>query len=178
MGKPKKKDTGKPSGDRSVKTKGSSSKRKDSFIEAVAKCSEIKNNLNPGLSALRKHSIDVKVSDTKLLKGSVDIDKAVASLRPNDARWDFVVGYDEEAYFIEIHPAGTSNVSEMLKKVDWLKMWLNTVAPDLKKLHKTDIYYWVPSGSVNILPGSVQQKRIAASHLRIIKPVILPPSSP
>lgn len=128
----------------------------------------------PGLAALKSNSHHVKAADTTRLTGSVDIDAALKSLYPHDARWDYVVGYGDEAYFIEVHPASTSNVAEMIKKVNWLKNWLASSAPDLMKLHKQEVYYWVPSGGVGISKGSVQYKRIALSHLQIKKPVTLP----
>lgn len=144
-----------------------------SFKDSVNNCDEIKNALKPGLSALKGNSKDVKAADTKLIEGSVDIDEAVRDKYPEDSRWDYVVGYSNEAFFIEVHPAATSNVDEMVKKVKWLKYWLSSVASDLKTLHKKEIYYWIPSGSVKILPGSVQYRKIAANHLQIMKLLVL-----
>ncbi len=146
---------------------------KKPFIEAVKSCDEIKDALRPGLTALKANSKVVNAVNTKLIDGSVDIDEAVKTIRPNESRWDYVVGYADEAYFIEVHPANTSNVEEMVKKVRWLKNWLATTAPDLKALHKKEVYYWVPSGNVKILKGSVQDRKIAANHLQIKNPVIL-----
>lgn len=42
-------------------------------------------------------------------------------LYPNASRWDYAIGYDQKAWFVEVHPANTSNVKEMLKKVEWLE---------------------------------------------------------
>ena len=145
-----------------------------SFNDAVSKCAEIKDALKPGLSALKGSSKVVRVANTKLIDGSVDIDEAVRDKYPEDSRWDFVVGYANEAFFIEVHPAATSNVDEMVNKVKWLKDWLASSASDLRKLHKKDVYYWVPSGRVSILKGSVQDRKIAANHLMIKNPIILP----
>lgn len=145
-----------------------------SFNDAVGQCTEIKGALKPGLSALKGNSKVVRVADTKLIDGSVDIDEAVRDKYPEDSRWDYVVGYADEAFFIEVHPAATSNVDEMVKKVKWLKVWLSSCASELKKLHKKEVYYWVPSGRVNILPGSVQYRKIAAYRLQIKNPVVIP----
>ncbi len=131
------------------------------------RCPEIKDSFRPGLSALGAHSSDVKAKDTSRLDGSVDIDSAVRKVRPGEARWDYAVGYAEDAYFVEVHPANTKNVDEMVKKVTWLKNWLATVAVDLKKLHKCGTYHWIPSGSVKILKTSKQYKMIAANNLMI-----------
>ena len=147
---------------------------KNKFSSAVVKCDEIKDAFKPGLSALKSNSVFVKADDTNLIQGSVDIDAAVKDLYPEDPRWDYVIGYAEEAVFVEIHPAATSNVDEMVKKVKWLKNWLRSAAADLNELHTTEIYYWIPSGGVSILKGSVQARRIALNHLCIKKIVNLP----
>lgn len=69
-----------------------------SFKDSVNNCDEIKNALKPGLSALKGNSKDVKAADTKLIEGSVDIDEAVRDKYPEDSRWDYVVGYSNEAF--------------------------------------------------------------------------------
>lgn len=143
------------------------------FVAAVDRCGELKGYLRPGLSALGSSSVAVKAADTKLIDGSVDIDKAVKSMRPSEPRWDYVVGYSDEAFFMEVHPADTKNIDEMLKKVTWLKDWLPTVAPDLKSLHKNGIYYWIPSGRVRILRTSSQFRKIASNGLLITKQIDL-----
>ena len=143
------------------------------FKDAMGNCREITGALKAGLSAMKTNSKSVHVADTKLIDGSVDIDEAVKSMRPDESRWDYVVGYSNEAFFLEVHPADTKNVDEMVKKVKWLKDWLATSATGLRSLHKRNVYYWIPSGRVNILKGSVQYKKIAANHLLIKKPVIL-----
>lgn len=137
------------------------------FQVAVDKCKEITGTTCPGLSAMGGNSILVKLADTLLAMGSVDIDSAVKQLRPDDPRWDYVIGYRKEAFFIEVHPADTSNVQEMIKKVRWLKNWLDSVATDLKNLHKCGCYHWIPSGRMNILRNSTQYRSIAANKLHI-----------
>lgn len=143
------------------------------FQEAVDKCDEIKGSLMPGLSAMGRNSVAVKATDPNKLNGSVDIDAAVKSIRPNEPRWDYAVGYSNQAFFIEVHPADTKNVDEMVKKVKWLKEWLSEVAPELKELHKSGVYHWIPSGRVKILKTSPQYKRIALNKLLIINPLSL-----
>ena len=93
----------------------------DLFKAAVLKCDEIKGALSPELTAMKGNSKVVKVKNSKLINGSIDIDDALRYTYPNDSRWDYVVGYDNEVFFIEVHPAATSNVGEMINKVNWLK---------------------------------------------------------
>ncbi|MDE6192862.1 MAG: hypothetical protein K2M83_02605 [Muribaculaceae bacterium] len=139
------------------------------FKEAVESCPEIKDNLQKGLSAMGANSKAIKATDTKLIDGSVDIDNAVKALYPNDARWDYVIGFANEALFVEVHPADTKNVTEMVEKVKWLKKWLSASAPMLKELHKSGDFFWIPSGRVKISKGSIQFKQIAANNIQIKK---------
>jgi len=139
------------------------------FKDAVSKCDEIRDTYKPGLIALGGNSAVIKVKDTKKLNGSVDIDASVKKSRPQEARWDYTLGYRDNAYFVEVHPADTKNVEEMIKKVIWLKNWLSAVAPDLKKLHKCGVYHWIPSGRVRILKTSPQYKKISSNNLSITK---------
>ncbi len=142
-------------------------KKGNPFQNAVKDCAEIADALKPGLSAMGGYSTLVKLGNTRLINGSVDIDNAVKELYPNDSRWDYIIGYNGNAYFIEIHPADTKNVNEMIKKVDWLKSWLESSATEIKALHKCGVFHWIPSGRVKILKTSMQYKRIAASKLLI-----------
>jgi len=45
----------------------------------------------------------------------------------NDARWDYGIGIQKGkpwTLWVEVYPADTSNVDEVLKKLTWLKDWL------------------------------------------------------
>lgn len=138
------------------------------FAKAVGKCPEINGMLCQGLTAMGKNSTMVKPADPRLLDGSVDIDSAVKSLRPNEPRWDYAIGYAGCAYLIEVHPADTKNIDEMVKKAAWLRQWLETAAPDLKKLHRSGSFHWIPSGRVKILKTSPQYKKIAANNISLV----------
>lgn len=152
-------------------------KHNNKFVAAICRCDEIRDALKPGLTALGNYSVAIRAADTKLIDGSVDIDKAVKRKRPSEPRWDFAVGYSNEASFIEVHPADTKNIDEMLKKVNWLKNWLSNTAPELKSLHKSGIYYWIPSGRVKILRTSNQFRKIASNGLLIARQVDLKATS-
>jgi hypothetical protein len=79
----------------------------------------------------------------------VDIDNAVKQEFSSDNRWDYAVGYDGKTYFIEIHPADTSEVKTILKKLGWLKVFLSEKAPELNKEPKS--FHWVASKGNHIL---------------------------
>lgn len=115
-----------------------------------------------GLQALEsKDAGKVMPQNPRKLSGSVYLDKCLKTTNPHDARWDYVIGYREKAYFVEVHPANTSNVDEVVKKKKWLDVWLKTNALDLKAMMAGTGYYWIASGKVAILPNSPQARKIA-----------------
>lgn len=123
-----------------------------------------------GLQALEsKDAGKVKPQNPRKLSGSVYLDKCLKTTNPHDARWDYVIGYREKAYFVEIHPANTSNVDEVVKKKKWLDVWLKTNALDLKAMMAGTSYYWIASGKVAILPNSPQARKIAKNKLVLCK---------
>lgn len=123
-----------------------------------------------GLQALEsKDAGKVKPQNPRRLSGSVYLDKCLKTTNPHDARWDYVIGYREKAYFVEVHPANTSNVDEVVKKKKWLDVWLKTNALDLKAMMAGTSYYWIASGKVAILPNSPQARKIAKNKLVLCK---------
>ena len=123
-----------------------------------------------GLQALEsKDAGKVKPQNPRKLSGSVYLDKCLKTTNPHDARWDYVIGYREKAYFVEVHPANTSNVDEVVKKKKWLDVWLKTNALDLKAMIAGTGYYWIASGKVAILPNSPQARKIAKNKLVLCK---------
>lgn len=138
-----------------------------SFEEAVKSVPDLSGGYCKGLKAMNADSARIKPMDSKCLSGSVDIDSCTKSKYPDAARWDYAIGYDERAYFVEVHPANTSNIKEMLKKADWLKSWLKNKGEALEKIKKTETLYWVPSGKVAIPKTSPQLRNLAKRHLCI-----------
>lgn len=106
----------------------------NAFRQAVEATAEIADGYCQGLQALRANATTVTAENTLHLEGSVDIDACVHNLYPNDSRWDYAIGYEGKSYFLEVHPANTSNVSEMLNKAKWLKKWLQDKALPLKNI--------------------------------------------
>lgn len=123
-----------------------------------------------GLQALGNNSTKISVSNPRLLNGSVDIDRCVKALYPEDNRWDYAIGYHNVAYFVEIHPAETSAVSTMIAKVTWLKQWLKTQAPLLDRIKSSqNTFQWVPSGRNAIAKNSREAFRLSKSGILITK---------
>ena len=140
------------------------------FQQAVEKTQDIASGYKPGLQAIEKKYRNKISLDSSLLNGSVDIDSQVKALYPESSRWDYVIGYNNMAYFVEIHPASTTEVLTMLNKVSWLEEWLENQAPLLQQIRKDKSLYWIPSGNCKILKGSPQEKKLAQSNLKIVNP--------
>ncbi len=138
------------------------------FKEAVEATAEIKNCYQPGLKALGAYSAKVALTDNSLCNGSVDIDECVRTKYPNSNRWDYCIGYNNKAYFVEVHSANTAEVSTMLNKLQWLKDWLNSKAPELNKIKAPVPFYWVMSGKYAIQPNSPQSRKIAQAGIKPI----------
>lgn len=142
---------------------------KSNFQKAVEGITDIATGYRRGLQALKSSERgSVVATDTRLLDGSVDIDTAVQEKYPNDNRWDYAIGYSGKVCYVEVHPAYTSEVSTVEKKLRWLKGWLKSNAPALYAIPQaTSAFVWVQTGKCGILPGSSQAKRLAALGIKV-----------
>ena len=139
------------------------------FLKAVNSTSSIRDHLKSGLKALRSSDRNRISCDGLRLPGSVDIDTALRDLHPNDARWDYAVGVanprqPDSAAWLEVHPASSLHVDEVLAKLRWLKQWLESGAPELDQLPRR--FCWIATGAVSFDRGSRQAKRMAQAGLR------------
>jgi hypothetical protein len=137
------------------------------FKDAVLATPEVKDCYREGLQALGIHSSKVLLSDTRKAEGSVEIDACVSEKYPQDNRWDYALGYDGEAYFMEVHTANTSQVSTVLRKLQWLKDWLHAEAPEINKIKAKERtpFYWVFSKKFDIDKNSRQYKLLVQKGL-------------
>ncbi|NLE58871.1 MAG: hypothetical protein GX616_10955 [Planctomycetes bacterium] len=139
-----------------------------SFQNDVEQTAGLEHAYQPGKQALRP--ADQKKVDAvapRRLAGSVDIDEALGSLRPNENRWDYVVGWatkekSEFLYWIEVHSAsGTGAVDEILEKLAWLRRWLGGDGNRLSKYERKIV--WIASGKSAFQQNSPQLKRLVAA---------------
>lgn len=137
------------------------------FKDAVERTTDLGGGYCKGLQALKRDSSNVSIGDNEKLLGSVDIDECTKTIYPNEARWDYAIGYDDAAWFLEVHPANTSNVKEMVGKVQWLEEWLLGPGKELSAIRKDKVHYWVPSGKVCVLKNSPQYRSLAKHNLLI-----------
>ena len=122
-----------------------------SFTGAVRSTPEIAKCLKAGLQALGANSSKVRVRVPRDLKGSVDIDTCLTSYCPNAPRWDYVFGYKNHIYYVEVHQGKTSEVENIIKKFNWLKQWRARSATNLENLKNQSSHHWISvSGTASI----------------------------
>ena len=118
-----------------------------SFADVIQSIPEIAQGLKKGLQALGGNSNKIEVRETRSLTGSVDIDTCLTNRYPNAPRWDYVFGYKDQIYYVEIHSAGsTGEVKTVVAKLMWLKQWRKLTAKNLEDLANQSTYHWVSSG--------------------------------
>lgn len=146
-------------------------KAKCAFQIAVENTPDVKNGFCVGLKAVKNSdSNKVDATDPKKIQGSLDIDGQVKKIYPNDNRWDYALSYDDKIYFFEVHPASTSEVDAVIRKLRWLKDWLKNKAPEINNLQKgNQPYMWVQSGSYSILPLGPYTKKLAENGIKVVK---------
>jgi len=78
------------------------------------------------------------------------------------------------ALWIEPHPADTNEVAIFLKKLAWLKDWLQTKATELWKLTQkgSKPYRWLATGGVHIPKNSRQAKQLQAAGISFPREII------
>jgi hypothetical protein len=136
-----------------------------SFVRAVGKTPHLKEHLKPGLTAIRRSDrVRIQCSQPRRLTGSVDLDAALKPVQPTKPRWDYGIGLDSRVVWLEVHPASSHHIDEVLNKLAWLRQWLEADAPALRCL-RTE-FIWLASGRVGFRSGSPQMKRIAQCGLK------------
>lgn len=136
------------------------------FKQKVAQHQETAGCYKPGLQALGNYSSKIKAADSQKLDGSVFLESCLKDKYPGAPFWDYMVGYNASIYFIEVHPAETKNVTEMIKKLQWLRKWLREKATDFEAAKASHHpYRWVASGRVNITRNSSQARKLAQSRI-------------
>ncbi len=131
-----------------MRSKVQKPKKKKTFRQAVEITADVKSCFREGKQAiLSKEKDKVELTDSKKCGGSLFIDQCLINQKkyPNENRWDYAIDYDGQVYFFEVHTASSGEVSTVIKKLEWLKGWLNANAPEIKSLKAKAPFYWVQS---------------------------------
>ncbi|AUX20544.1 uncharacterized protein SOCEGT47_010160 [Sorangium cellulosum] len=138
----------------------------EAFSGAVNACGSL--TYRRGLQAIKKREGKGQIAgeDASKILGSIAIDDDCRDTHPGSSRWDYLVGYDRSngvlAHYIEVHPAETSNVAEVEKKLDWLDAFLQEDARRGLAAFPRE-YHWVASGRINIPQHTPQYKKLQTS---------------
>ena len=145
----------------------------ESYLKiAVDKTEDVKGNFHMGLGALKSSDRQkIIVPNTRYILGSLDIDTSTKEKYPQKNRWDYAIEYNNETFFIEIHPGSTNQIPIVLAKLEWLKKWLTEKAPEIKVLKPKNKppYHWIYTNRYAILPNSKYGKLLAQKQLVPVK---------
>ena len=113
--------------------------------EDVENTPGLKGHYRPGLQGVK--AVDRARMTIVQPTGSVDVDLALQVTRPNDARWDYLIGRrkgrETLLHWVEVHPAnGDHTIGEIEAKLQWLKTWIG--GTPLRKYNRT--FHWIASG--------------------------------
>ena len=156
-----------------------------SFEEAVREApSPVDRACRIGIQALKRADRSrVTCADTRRLTASIDLGSALSgeAEHANAPRWDYGIGFKpnrstERAIWIEVHPASTSNVREVVNKLKWLRTWLREEAPQLASLTVSDgsirAFVWIATGGVHIPRNSPQARQLSTAGLDMPRKVL------
>jgi len=129
------------------------------FAEAVAATPQIRECYRNGLNALGGHRSKIILRETRHCEGSVNLDVCLAASNRDENRWDYCFGYKGEAFFVEVHPAHTSDVRTVIDKLIWLKGWLRNHAPEIDRLQAkaAPAFYWLQTNGFHIVGSRYQR---------------------
>jgi hypothetical protein len=153
-------------------------KKKKTFRQAIEATPEVKDcHCLRKQAILKKERNKVELTDPQRCGGSLFIDKCLLDQNkyPEANRWDYAIDYNGEVFFVEFHSANSRQVEKVISKLEWLKDWLNTNAPEINKLKSITKfpYYWVQSSDFQIPLHSSQYRRIVQKKLKPIPRLVL-----
>lgn len=147
------------------------SQKRSGFQRAVEATPSIKGAYCPGVQALEDRDRKMLAEgDRKLATGSVALDEAVRKAHPTANRWDYGIGLPADSgdmvLWLEVHHAASGEADRVLRKLEWLKHWLRTSAPELDRLPKK--FVWLLS-NVETNPNDRHRRQRLAEHHGLIR---------
>lgn len=142
------------------------------MLERINADAHLNRCVRSGLQAIKNSDKSKFVAkDTRKLQLSIDIDSCFSEAQPNAHRWDYLVitTGDIVGHFVEVHPAGTGEVSKVIAKKQWLTR--EVIGTTFRRV--ASIRYrisWVATNAgVHILPTSREYKLLAKENLLPLK---------
>lgn len=122
------------------------------FKEAVSTVRGLRDSCLEGLGAIENsHTGLIRCGDPRQLRGSLNLDWELRTYYPNAARWDYGVAASaqtggERIFWIEVHPASSGHVDQILSKHRWLMEWLANDGRALRDCSSRHEFHWVGTG--------------------------------
>lgn len=142
------------------------------FKQTVENTPHLAGEWKDGLGALRaEDKPHVQPASPRRLRGSVDVDNALRKLKEHAQanRWDFAIGFQhsnrtkEFIYWLEIHTGSDSEISVVLRKLAWLRKWLDGDGRGLTAFECQ--FVWAPSSVTAFTKRARQVKELADKGL-------------
>ncbi len=135
-----------------------------------------------GLQALLEADKDrIQTAEPRNLKGSVNVERFLASRYPEQRQWDYAVGFqpsnlaEEVIYWIEVHPANEGEVRVVLEKLRALKTWLRTDAQKMDEMKRS--FIWISSNRTSFTSRSSLARGMSKENLKQVGRAFTIPST-
>jgi hypothetical protein len=140
------------------------------FQRAVEATTGISRAYKPGIQALEPPD-KPRLEHKELATGSVFLDDALKKAHPNANRWDYGIGlsdgeHAEVVLWLEVHHSASGQADLVIKKLEWLRHWLSTSAPELDLLQKK--FVWLLS-NVETNPNDRKRRNSLAEHHGLVR---------
>ncbi len=111
-------------------------------LAEAAEGTPLEAHVRPGKAALKgEHRSRIEASRQARITDTMDLEAALRGLDPNSPRWDYAVGWLKGqtpcCCFVEVHPANTRQVDQILRKKKAVEMVLQRQAPRVLELADT-----------------------------------------
>lgn len=142
------------------------------FQVALIGTEGLRGALCAGLQAIEAADrVRIRSRDSRTLRGGVYLDRALRDVYPSASRWDYGIGLaldgqNDRIVWVEVHPASSHRVKDVIEKQRWLLAWMRVSAPLLGGMPAE--YNWLASGRGSLQKNSPQRRQIAACGIRFV----------
>lgn len=157
-------------------------------LAGAAEGTPLEAHVRPGKDALKgEHRSRIEASRQARITETMDLEAALRGQDPNSPFWDYAVGWLTRQIacccFVEVHPANTRQVDQILRKKKAVEMVLQRQAPRVLELAETTrlrmalpVWRWLATeASVGIHANTPQARRLREAGLSMpVRKLVLP----